>query len=156
MQAHEAPVGGFVQRLVLQQLLRHLYGGPVIAAILQQKHQAFCGLHKPPMQRHAQRDNPVVIASGQQVSLVLAACLLQRIDSLIARQGSGVRHRTLKLYHVACKRRVWEPLHDFGIGLQETAKLRKGMAQVEQLLAQVGERLGFCSIRPESECDMLA
>ena len=156
MQPHEAPVGGFVQGLMLQQLLRHLNGGAVIAAIFVQEHQAFCCLHKPGTQRLAQGDDPVVIASGQQVSLVLAAGRLQRIDCLIARQGSGARHRTLKLGHVACERRVWEPLHDFGIGLQETAKLRKGMAQVEQLLTQIGERLGFSGVRPESECDMLA
>src|SRR3989442_7968233 len=158
IEAHQVAVSWLVQRIIAQESLSSLDRGIIITLLLQERNQTFCSLEKQLAQAISFRQNPLIVAAGQQVTTIQLYHLLERLPQ---------RGRVLGLLHLLCPgqrlfkiqdikgpggiRMFWQPLQVVSIGVEEMVGMRESLPQLMQQLAQVRICLGLVRIGPQEK-----
>src|SRR5258708_1919549 len=131
----------------------------VILTLLFQQHDQFFGSQQKQLaQAVSLRQNPLIIATGQQVPTIQVYRLLERLPQRFRVLGLFcllcLGNRLFKIQDVkrpAGIRMFWQPLQAVPVNVQETVGTRESLAQLMQQLAQVRVRLGLGRIRPQEK-----
>src|SRR6266567_7547331 len=157
MQTHKLAVGGLMQGVLVQEVPSYCDGGPIVALLFEERHQAFRSLEKRPMEAIPFREDPLLVATGKEVATIQACGMLQGLTSscqildLIRLLGCG--QCPLKLLdieredHLLCR----APLEALLISEYQMVGVGEGLSQMIQELAQIGMGLRFCRIGPEEK-----
>ena len=160
LQPHDEAIRGFVQGIVMQQSQRVIFGCRVSLFLFQELHQA-CGSPQSALSKPlADREDPVVIAVGEQVTRVSGQGFFQPapgrdpIPCLFRLLGAG--ERSLEIGHVEIHGRVIAPADGVAVDDQQIWAAGQRTEQAMKQGAQVGSRLLVGSIGPKDEGQLLA
>ena len=70
IEAHKLPIGCLVQWVLAEEPLRYCDRGVIVTLLFQQSDQTFRGLEKHLVQAISFRQNPLIIATRQQIAAV--------------------------------------------------------------------------------------
>jgi hypothetical protein len=149
---HETAGSGLVERVKAQDRLSMGDGGVVLAAVLQEPDEALEGAEVSLAKALTVGQDPVVVATGEQIASVEACGLLKGLagGGLICR-SIGLGQGLLKGGHVDRGRGTRMPLHVLDIDIEVGAIVRQGAPEAVEKGAQVAAGLGLCRIGPELE-----
>jgi hypothetical protein len=150
VQLDETPMDLLMQRIDLQQALGLLDCRWIITFVRRKTQPPLQRLDQALLEALTLRQDPVIVAAGQQVAAVQLDCLLQ-ISGRV-RPAS----RLLELDNIEGEGASGSPLKCLRIDVQELIDLRPGMLQLMQLSTQVGPRTLLGQIGPQAEREVTA
>src|SRR5437899_791314 len=133
-------------------MLSYLNGSGIVALLFEEIYQAFRGLEKCLVQAITFRQDPLIVATGQEVATIQSCRLLQCLTNschvldLFRLRGSG--KCPLKILDIEREDDLWSrlPLKALSIGGHKVGGVRERLAQLRQDLAQIGVCLGLSRI----------
>jgi len=142
-----------VQWIMAQELLGFFDGLPEFLVPFQDVYQFLQDPDVSLAQPLPFRDDPIIVAAGQQVAIVGIGCILKSLPEVPVIPGffspfSPVEG-LLKGIQVNRERGVRLPPERFGAHIQETICFWKGFPEVIEQISEIGVGLGFGGIRPE-------
>ena len=138
-QAHELPVGCLVQCVLAEELLRCRDGGVIVPLRFQKHYQAFRSPEKRLAQAVSFRQDPLLVATGQEVPAVQVQHLLQGLPhhgcvlGLLCLLGlDQCLFHILDIQGEGAIGVCWQPLQAVFVGVEELVGIREGVPQVIQ------------------------
>jgi hypothetical protein len=139
IQAHELPVARLVQGVLAEELLGCRDRGVIVTLLFQERDQAFSSLEKQLAPVITFRQNPLLVATGQQVTAIqvhhLLECLPHRgcvLDPFRLLCPDQCLFNLLDIKGPGGIRLCWQPLQAVFVSVEEMVDVRECLPQLMQ------------------------